>query len=286
MTTWRSWWSEGPHPRGNRRSLHVPDTGPGFACHRGWTGYGWEWPVHSLTSCGGTRPEGGAGCVSAHVRICPGPPGKTRGLPGCASGQLAKYRRWKSSMIKEVTDPHHFPSRAVIPAREWAKRRQGRMWVGLLSAEKFVVQSAEAFSIAEGNTACTALVRCGRALRRPRTHARMYVRGWDLRGLSAAQRQGRGRQSEGSSRSMDERRREVRCGSISCEADEQSVDDHMAELVERRTAPKGKPQIPARSGHRAGLCVSQGMDRLRLGVACPLSNVMRWHATRGRSRMR
>ena len=39
-------------------------------------------------------------------------------------------------MIKEVTDPHHFPSRAVIPAREWAKRRQGRMWVGLLSAEK------------------------------------------------------------------------------------------------------------------------------------------------------
>ncbi len=158
------------------------------------------------------------------------------------------------------------PSRAVIPAREWAKRRQGRMWVGLLSAEKFVVQSAEAFSIAEGNTACTALVRCGRALRRPRTHARMYVRGWDLRGLSAAQRQGRGRQSEGSSRSMDERRREVRCGSISCEADEQSVDDHMAELVERRTAPKGKPQIPARSGHRAGLCVSQGMDRLRLGV--------------------
>ena len=152
--------------------------------------------------------------------------------------------------------------------------------------KKFVVQSAEAFSIAEGNTACTALVRCGRALRRPRTHARMYVRGWDLRGLSAAQRQGRGRQSEGSSRSMDERRREVRCGSISCEADEQSVDDHMAELVERRTAPKGKPQIPARSGHRAGLCVSQGMDRLRLGVACPLSNVMRWHATRGRSRMR
>ncbi len=34
-TTRRSWWSEGPHPRGNRRSLHVPGTGPGIVCHRG-----------------------------------------------------------------------------------------------------------------------------------------------------------------------------------------------------------------------------------------------------------
>ncbi len=48
-------------------------------------------------------------------------------------------------MIKEVTDPHHFPSRAVIPAREWAKRRQGRMWVGLLSAEK--IRGSECRSI-------------------------------------------------------------------------------------------------------------------------------------------
>ncbi len=156
-------------------------------------------------------------------------------------------------MMKEVTDPYHSPSRAVILVRGWAKRRQGRMWAGLLSAENVVIQSAETLTLVEGNTARTALVRCGRALRRRRTHARMYVRGRDLGGLSAAQRQGRGRQSVGSSRSMDEWRREVRCGNSSCEADEQSVEDHMAEWVERRSAPEGKLQASARTGHRAGL---------------------------------
>ena len=189
-------------------------------------------------------------------------------------------------MIKEVTDPYHSPSRAVIPVREWAKRRQGRMWVGLLSAESDVFRSAETFASVEGNTAHTALVRCERAPRRPRTHARMYVRGRDLGGLSAAQRHGRGRQSEGSSRSMDVRRGEIRCGNSSYEADEQSVEDHMAELVEPRTAPKGKLQAPARTGHRAGFACHRGAGQLRLGVACPLPNVMRSRATRGRSRMR
>ena len=174
-------------------------------------------------------------------------------------------------MIKEVTDPYHAPSRAVILVREWAKRRQGRMWVGLLSAENFIVQSAETFATVEGNTARTALVRCGRALRRQRTHARMYVRGRDLGGLPAAQRQGRGRQSEGSSRSMDVRRGEVRCGNSSYEADEQSVDDHMAEWVEPRTAPKGKPQLPTRTGHRAGYCVSQRDGPVTAGSGMPTS---------------
>ena len=37
------------------------------------------WPASLLTSCVGARPEGGAGCVSAHVRICAGPPGKPAG---------------------------------------------------------------------------------------------------------------------------------------------------------------------------------------------------------------
>ncbi len=27
-TTWRSWWSKGPYPRGNRKLRHTPDTGP------------------------------------------------------------------------------------------------------------------------------------------------------------------------------------------------------------------------------------------------------------------
>ena len=89
-------------------------------------------------------------------------------------------------MAKVVTRPCHSPSRAVAPARGRAKRRQGRMWVGLLSDEMFIVRSAEAVSLVEGNTARTATVRSGRAPRRLRTHARMYDRGRDLGGLPVA----------------------------------------------------------------------------------------------------
>lgn len=89
-------------------------------------------------------------------------------------------------MIKGTTDPYHSSSRAVILVREWAKRRQRRMRVGLLSAENYVIQSAEAFHVAEGNTARTVLVRCEGALRRRRTHTRMYVQGRDLGGLHSA----------------------------------------------------------------------------------------------------
>ena len=36
-----------------------------------------------LPSCTGVQPKGGAGCVNAHVRICPGGPGKLGSLPVC-----------------------------------------------------------------------------------------------------------------------------------------------------------------------------------------------------------
>ena len=86
-------------------------------------------------------------------------------------------------MAKEITKPCLSPSRAVVLARERAKRRQGRMWVGLLSDEIYIVRSAEAVFLVEGNTARTASVRSGRAPRRRRTHARMYDQGRDLGGL-------------------------------------------------------------------------------------------------------
>ena len=86
-TTWRSGWSEGAHPRGNCKPQHVPDTEPGsraIVVHApdagpgswvpGWTS--WEGHVRSLTLCGNARPDGGAGCANAHVRICAGPPGR------------------------------------------------------------------------------------------------------------------------------------------------------------------------------------------------------------------
>ena len=88
-------------------------------------------------------------------------------------------------MVKEITNPHLSPSRAVAPARERAKRRQGRMWAALLSNEIHVVRSAEVVTMAEGKTARTAMVRSGRAPRCRRTQARMYVQSWDLGGLPA-----------------------------------------------------------------------------------------------------
>ena len=52
------------------RILRVPWDGSVTAADR---------PADRLTSCAGARPEGRAGCVSAHVRICAGPPGKPGG---------------------------------------------------------------------------------------------------------------------------------------------------------------------------------------------------------------
>ena len=182
-------------------------------------------------------------------------------------------------MMKEVTDPYHSPSRAVILVRGWAKRRQGRMWAGLLSAEDIVIQSAETLTLVEGNTARTALVRCGRALRRRRTHARMYVQGRDLGGLLAAQRLGRGRQSQGSCRAEDERRGGVRCDDSSDEAGEQSAGDRVVELVERSVAPEGKSENPTHTGRRAGLRVSHGWTGYGYGLVSRPINVMRGGAT-------
>jgi len=105
-------------------------------------------------------------------------------------------------VVKEVTNPYRSPSRAVVPVRERAKRRQGRMWAGLLSNEILVNRSAEAVIRAEGNTARTELVRSGRAPRCRRTHARMYVQTRDLGGLRVVPA-GRRRDREGKDRSPD-----------------------------------------------------------------------------------
>ena len=121
----------------------------------------------------------------------------------------------------------------------------------------------------EGNICSTAMVRKSGVPRCPRTQGRTYVLCRDLRGLLAAQRFGRGRQSQGESRAEDARQGEVRCDDKSYEAGEQSVGAHVAELVEQSVAPKGKPRSPARTGHRAGFCVPHGVDRLRLRVGLP-----------------
>ena len=79
---WRSGWSKAAHPRGNRKPWRAPDTGPG-SCAIGGPDTAQSWSIrvkvdllrprvadYSPTLCVGARPEGGAGCVSAHVQIC------------------------------------------------------------------------------------------------------------------------------------------------------------------------------------------------------------------------
>ncbi len=79
VPSWRSQWSEASHPRGNRAVPHVPDSVPDFARPRDESVTAAGRLADLLTSCAAARPKGGAGCVSAHVRICPGPPGKPGG---------------------------------------------------------------------------------------------------------------------------------------------------------------------------------------------------------------
>ncbi len=91
MTTGRSRWSQGSHPRGKREAGFMPDSGPDFVnlvqwlwtqSHSRGAGVpltaGGGYP-HFLTSCATARPAGGAVCVTAHARICAGPQGKPWG---------------------------------------------------------------------------------------------------------------------------------------------------------------------------------------------------------------
>ena len=75
-TVWRSWWSEASHPRGNRKIQHTPDAEPDFVCHTDGPVTAMGWLADPLTSCAAARPEGGAGCLNGHVRICAGVPGE------------------------------------------------------------------------------------------------------------------------------------------------------------------------------------------------------------------
>ena len=63
-------------PKGKPESPHTPDAEPGFVCHTDGLVTAMGWLADPLTSCAAARPEGGAGCLSGHVRICAGAPGK------------------------------------------------------------------------------------------------------------------------------------------------------------------------------------------------------------------
>ena len=158
-----------------------------------------------------------------------------------APGELAKIRRWKSSVVREVTNPYLSPSRAIVPARERAKRRQGRRRAGLLSNERVVIRSAEVFNWAEGHTDRTARVRSGRAPRCRRTHARMYDRSRELGDLCAtAALASRSLKSRQKAERRTHGAEEVGLGHSSEEVREQSAGSCAAEWMERRAGRNGR----------------------------------------------
>ena len=54
--------------------------------------------------------------------------------------------------LRMINHPRISSSRAFVPVRVQAKRRQRRVWAGLMSTERRIVRDAEAFSSVEGNT--------------------------------------------------------------------------------------------------------------------------------------
>ena len=104
VPSWRSQWSEASHPRGNRAVPHVPDSVPDFARPRDESVTAAGRLADLLTSCAAARPKGGAGCVSAHVRICPGPPGKPGGYRDDALG--GNYDRQRLSPLLYKACPY------------------------------------------------------------------------------------------------------------------------------------------------------------------------------------
>ncbi len=95
MTTGRSRWSQGSHPRGKREAGFMPDSGPDFVnlvqmavdsepqSGRRCTAYGWRWvsPLPNVmrdsATCGRSRVR-----HRARTDLC-GAPGETLGLPRC-----------------------------------------------------------------------------------------------------------------------------------------------------------------------------------------------------------
>ena len=114
----------------------------------------------------GKRPVAGRSYCQEHVEIwCARRTGRRLGV------QVPRN--------EGVTKPRFSASRALAPARGQAKRRQRHGWAGLLSTVKAMVRGAEAFRSVEGNIAGVVLVRCRRAPRCQRTHARSHAFCWD-----------------------------------------------------------------------------------------------------------
>ncbi len=121
VPSWRSQWSEASHPRGNRAVPHVPDSVPDFARPRDESVTAAGRLADLLTSCAAARPKGGAGCVSAHVRICPGPPGKPGGyrdgVPVCVLEDQHQF------ILRHYVQHEGGDQDMIVPFLAEAKRR-------------------------------------------------------------------------------------------------------------------------------------------------------------------
>ena len=174
-------------------------------------------------------------------------------------------------MAKVITRPCHSPSRAVVPVRGRAKRRQGCMWVGLLSDE--IVCDSECrdrlLSRRQNRSDRSGEVREGSAAsKNPSTHVRSKPGpGIPPRYHDALRR---GRRSEGRSRSEDERRGGVGLGHSSDETSEQSVGATWRSWRSEGPGATGDAKERPGSEHRVGKPLG-GLDAgpERSGTAVP-----------------
>ncbi len=195
----RSGWRKGPQPRGIRDAKARAERSVGYACLRRRTGSGTPHGSTGSDGSAGPRVLGRAQSSAAHGRIR-GLPSSTRGRSrmderpcpdlrgGCAGMRIptvtcarrtGRRQGVKVPWNEGVPKPRFSASRASVPVRGQAKRRQRCGWVGLMSTEKTRIRGAEVFRSAEGTIAGIDWVRCRRAPRCPRTPTRPYVFGWD-----------------------------------------------------------------------------------------------------------
>ncbi len=159
-------------------------------------------PTQDQPRAAGGRPgEGCPACRRPRSCTATGPLERTcpvrNRMPECGYVRIWCARRTgrrqgvKVPWNEGVPKPRFSASRASVPVRGQAKRRQRRGWVRLRSTEKTMIRGAEVFRSAEGTIAGIELVRCRRAPRCPRTPTRPYVFGWDP-GRSSSGPAGRG----------------------------------------------------------------------------------------------
>ena len=177
------------------------------------------------------------------------------------SCQINKLALMGASPPLRKTNHLRIPSsRAFVPVRVQTKRRQRCVWAGLMSTERIIVRDAEAFTSVEGNTffAASGEAQEGPAVsKNPGTHVcnapgpgrSLHCPtprgGPPKRRLNADQRMHGGEKSDAMI--------------VALKPANKAWVPTWRSWWSEASRPRGNRVSPARTGHRAGFCVSQRM---------------------------